>query len=148
MLRQAGLMLFAVCLAVPAVAQQAVTDADAISHCLCLRQDLDARSAKVSSTRQALDQGQADAARLTAEVERRRPQVQVSNDADIAAFTDLLRRSEDTRARINAEEVPAYNAAVGSYNQGLEAYNGQCAGKTFDASALERAKTNLVCPKP
>jgi hypothetical protein len=132
----------------PAAAQQVVTDSETISRCLCLHQEVDARSGTVSSTRQALDQGQADADRLAQEVARRRPQVQVSNDADIAAFTDLLHRSEDARAQINSQQLPAYNGAVAAYNRSLDVYNGQCAGKSFDAAALESARTNLVCPKP
>jgi hypothetical protein len=148
MLRRGALVLVAVCLAAPASAQQNIADADAISRCLCLQQDVDARSATVSASRQALDQAQAESSRLAAEVDRRRGQVQVNSDTDIAAFTDLLHRSEDATARVNAEQVPAYNASVAAYNRSLAVYGGECAGKSFDAAALDRAKANLVCPKP
>lgn len=147
MLCRGALVLVAACLAVPAAAQQTLTDADAIGRCLCQRQEVDLRATAVASARQALDQVQAESSRLAADVERRRPQVQVNNDTDIAAFTDLLRRSEDSTARINAEQLPAYNAAVAAYNRSLDVYGAECAGKSFDATTLERAKTNLVCPK-
>src|SRR5271156_4885864 len=129
MLRRGALVLVTACLALPAAAQQTLTDVDAIGRCLCQRQDVDARSTAVASARQALDQARADSARLAADVEHRRPQVQVKNDDDIAAFTDLLRRSEESAARINAEQLPAYNAAVAGYNRSLDIYGAACAGK-------------------
>ena len=148
MLRTTALVLLAVGIAVPAAAQQAISDPDTIGHCLCLHRDVDARSAAVDSTRQALDQAQANATSLSQEVVRQRAQVQVDKDTDIAAFTDLLRRSEAATAQVNAMQVPAYNNAVAAYNQSVAAYSDACAGRSFDAAALARVQAGLSCPRP
>ena len=146
--RTTALVLVAACIAAPAAAQQAVSDPETIGHCLCLHQEVDARSATVARARQSLDQAQANATNLSQDVTRRPAQVQVDSNVDIAAFTDLLRRSEEATAQVNALQVPAYNNAVAAYNQSVAAYSGECAGKSFDAAALARAQAGLSCPKP
>jgi hypothetical protein len=148
MVRAYVVALAAACLAAPAVAQQPITDTETIARCLCLGQELSARSNGIAMGRQALDQAQADAARLNQEVQQRRPLVQVDKPGDVVGFTGLLYQSERAERRVTLELAPAYNGAVGVYNQRIETYSKQCAGKFFDTAATEQTKSKLVCPKP
>jgi hypothetical protein len=148
MIRRSAVLLTMALFAAPAVAQQATSDPTAIGRCLCLQQELDARASAVTGAKANLDQARGAADHLTQDVERQRSQVPANDAAAVAAFTDLLHRSEDAAARLNSAQIPAYNAAVSAYNRSTDAYTRECAGKSFDVAALDKAKTNLVCPKP
>jgi hypothetical protein len=79
-------------------------------------------------------------------VQTGRPQVNVNNPADVAAFKRLLEKRDDAAATFAGPAGKSYAEAVQRYNQALSDYiNSACAGKAFDPDQLAAAKQTLSC---
>jgi hypothetical protein len=126
---------------------QVVSDPNAIRACLCEEQFVLGLQDQLNTQRQALDAAQKNQATLTNQVETRRAQINVYDNAELDAFKQLLEQ-RDAAIAANATATQSYNAVAGRYNEAVAGYNGSCAGRTYDETVLRSVRTTLACPRP
>lgn len=129
----------------PAVAQ-VVSDPNAIRSCLCEEQFVMAQQDNVASRRAALDSSQKNQASLANQVATRRAQINVYDNAELDAFKQLLQQRDNAIAA-TAAATQSYNEAADRYNQSVAAYNGTCAGRSYDQNVLHQVQATLACPR-
>lgn len=126
---------------------QMVSDPNAIRACLCQEQFVLGLQDAVNSQRQSLEATQKNQATLTNQVDTRRAQINVYDNAELDAFKHLLEQ-RDASIAATAAATQSYDAAANRYNDAVAAYNGSCAGHTYDETVLRSVRTTLVCPRP
>lgn len=131
---------------IPARAQT-VTDPNAIRSCLCEEQFVLGLQDTVNGRRQTLDAAQKTQATLSNQVETRRAQINVYDNAELDAFKQLLEQ-RDASIAATAAATQSYDDAANRYNDAVAAYNGSCAGHSYDETVLRSVRTTLACPRP
>lgn len=126
---------------------QVVSDPTVIRSCLCEQQFVTSLQDNVSQRRQAIEESQRNQASLANQVETRRAQINVYNNAELDAFKTLLQQRDDAVAA-TAAATQSYDDAATRYNQAVAGYNGQCAGRNYDETVLKQAQATLTCPRP
>ena len=132
----------------PLGAQELVRDPGAIAACICSEQRVAALSDELAKSRSRYEERRNALAQLDAEVESRRPQVNVTSQSDIAAFKTLLARRDDAEAQFAGEVTKSYADSVQGYNAAVASYNGTCAGKALAPDVASQIRPTLSCPKP
>lgn len=132
----------------PVLAQAVVKDPAAIGVCLCEQQRLKTLLDALTERQQNYETSQKALASLNGELETRRAQMNVYNDAEVEAYKQLLTRRDQAAAALAGEATQSYNAAVTRYNQSFVDYNAGCAGKSFDQAVVNTVQATLSCPKP
>ena len=126
---------------------QMVSDPNAIRACLCEEQFVLGLQDTVNTHRQSLEATQKNQATLSNEVDTRRAQINVYDNAELDAFKHLLEQ-RDASIAATAAATQSYDAAANRYNDAVAAYNGSCAGHTYNETVLRAVRTTLVCPRP
>ena len=134
--------------AAPARAQAVVKDPGVIGFCLCAQQRLDAEGAAMRTRQQSYDTSRDALAAMDRDLADRRSKMDVYDNAAVEAYRQLLDKRDAAAASFANDVTPAYNASIARYNQSLGDYSGRCAGKSFDQTAYDTARTALSCPKP
>lgn len=125
---------------------QAISDPNAIRSCLCEEQFVLGLQDTVNTQRQSLESTQKSQATLSNQVDTRRAQINVYDNAELDAFKGLL-KERDASMAATAAATQSYDAAANKYNDAVAAYNGSCAGHTYDETVLRSVRTTLVCPR-
>jgi hypothetical protein len=123
----------------------ALTSPYDISLCLCLQRDIASRQTALTERRNTYDHlaGEIHDARVA--IARDRPHVDV-NDADaIARFKQRLDELDAMTAEQDSVMLPAYQAAVTTYNQRVAQYTERCSGRALEAGPTAEVQSNLVC---
>jgi len=133
--------------AAPASAQL-VSDPNAIRTCLCEQQFVLDLQDGVGTKRQALESSQRSQAALVNQVDTRRAQINVYDNAELDAFKQLLQQ-RDAAIAATANATKTYDDAAERYNQAVAAYNASCAGHSYDEAVLRQIQAApLACPRP
>ena len=113
--------------AAPALAQAPYPPGAA--DCLCLKAavdtanaDMGARNADLAAARGQLDQ-------IDQQLAAQRAQVDVNNPQAVAQFRQLLEQRDIAARRASGAALADSQAAAGRYNDAVNAYNAQCAGR-------------------
>lgn len=135
------------CGAIAPASAQVVSDPNMIRSCLCEQQFVMDLRDGVNSRRQALESSQRSQAGLANQVETRRAQINVYDNAEVDAFKQLL-QERDTAVAATAAATKTYDDAAERYNQAVAAYNASCAGHSYDETVLRQVQaTPLACPR-
>ncbi len=129
----------------PATAQ-VISDPNTIRSCLCEQQFVLDLQDGVAGKRQALESSQRTQASLANQVDTRRAQINVYDNAELDAFKQLLQQRDQSIAT-TADVAKTYDDAAGRYNQAVATYNATCAGHSYDENVLRQAKATLACPR-
>jgi len=132
----------------PARAQDVLADPTEIRACLCTQQAVTALADILHERQQAYESSQKRLAALNSELETRRAQINVYDDAQVQAYKQLLQQRDSAATAFAEEATPSYNAAVARYNEALGGYTVNCAGKSYDGTAYRSVQATLACPKP
>jgi hypothetical protein len=133
-----------------AVAQQGdhgavLTDPKEIAFCLCLEQSLAARAAEMRSLGSVYTEETQQLAAMNADIDRRRPLVDVQNQAQIEAFKTVLEQRDQALDKYQWSTLPKYQASVVRYNEKVDIMLKRCSDHPLDQAALDQAKQRLVC---
>jgi hypothetical protein len=125
-----------------AVAQQSdpdsvLTDPKAIAFCLCLEQSVAAKAADMRSLGAVYSDETRQLAAMNAELDRKRPLVDVQNQAQIDAFKVLLEQRDAALDKYQWSTLPKYQASVARYNEKVDLVLKRCSGHPLDQAALE-----------
>jgi hypothetical protein len=135
------------CGGIAPAAAQLVSDPNAIRSCLCEQQFVLDLQAGVGSKRQALESSQRSQASLANQVDTRRAQINVYDNAELDAFKQLLQQRDQSIAA-TADATKSYDDAAERYNQAVAGYNASCAGHSYDEAVLRQVQaTPLACPR-
>lgn len=135
------------CGGITPAAAQVVNDPNAIRSCLCEQQFVLALQDGVASRRQALESSQRSQASLANQVDTRRAQINVYDNAELNAFKQLLQQ-RDASIAATADATKTYDDAADRYNQSVAAYNANCAGHSYDEVVLRQVQAApLACPR-
>jgi len=129
----------------PATAQ-VISDPNTIRSCLCEQQFVLDLQDGVAGKRQALESSQRTRASLANQVDTRRAQINVYDNAELDAFKQLLQQRDQSIAA-TADVAKSYDDAADRYNQAVATYNATCAGHSYDENVLRQAKATLACPR-
>jgi peptidoglycan hydrolase CwlO-like protein len=136
------------CGGIAPAAAQVVSDPNAIRTCLCEQQFVLDLQDGVTSKRQGLESSQRSQASLVNQVETRRAQINVYNNAELDAFKQVLQQ-RDAAIAATADATKTYDDAAERYNQAVAAYNASCAGHSYDETVLRQVQAApLACPRP
>ena len=130
----------------PAIAQ-IVTDPTTVRTCLCEQQYVTVLQDNVATRRLALESSQRNQSSLANQVDTRRAQINVYDNAELDAFKKLLLQRDDAIAA-TATAAQSYDDAADRYNQAVAAYNATCAGRSYDETVLRQVQATLACPRP
>lgn len=141
-----------VAFATPGVAQYAPVqpaeaEVAAARNCLCLDQAVNERKFELDVRNGIFEKALADMQSTEAEVERRRPAVNVDDPNQVDAFRSLLARRDAARSHYQLTAVPDQQQAVAQYNAVVQQLNASCQGRSFSTYAWSAARQNLSCPK-
>jgi hypothetical protein len=126
---------------------QVVSDPNAIRTCLCEQQFVLDLQDGVTGKRQALESSQRSQASLVNQVDTRRAQINVYNNAELDAFKQLL-QERDAAIAATSTATQSYDDTAERYNQAVAAYNATCAGHSYDDTVLRQVKaTPFACPR-
>jgi uncharacterized protein YukE len=131
----------------PAGAQEVLHAPDAIRSCLCQEQAVSTLSDEVLQRNRAYEEQRKMVEDLDNKVRTQRPEVNVSNAADVDAFRQLLDQRDKAADTFAGDTTRNYSDAVGRYNQAVNSFNNGCAGKAYDPEVLAEVR-KLTCPKP
>ena len=123
-------------------------EAAAIRDCVCLHRALDALTADMNAKIQQLEQRRAEFARLNAELDRARAQVDVNDPAAVGRLKQLLERRDEAFKRANGPLVTEVRAAIDRNSAVVVDYNSRCANRAFDSELSRQVLANLVCAPP
>jgi restriction endonuclease len=126
---------------------QTVSDPNAIRSCLCEEQFVLGLQDSVNQHRQVLESSQKSQASLANQVDTKRAQINVYDNAEVDAFKQLLRKRDEAIAATEAA-TQNYDDTANRYNQSVASYNSHCAGRTYDENVLHRVQATLACPRP
>jgi len=140
-------LLGAVC-AEPIAAQTVIKDPATVRACLCAQQQVAALFGTVQQTRQDYENSQKTLADLNQQLETRRAQMDVYNDADVESYKQLLAQSDRAAVALADQATPSYNDALTRYNAALSDYTARCGGKSYDQAVYNSVETGLICAKP
>lgn len=129
-----------------AAEQPVMSDPAAISSCLCLERSVAIKSDEMKRLQTVYEQAAASLASQNAEIEARRPKVEVDNPFQVEAFRDRLIERDKANELFQTETTPDYQHSVAAYNQEVGAYTNSCSGRSFDATVLQSVKASLSCP--
>ena len=116
-----------------------------ISLCLCLQRDIAKRQATLNERRGAYDQLAGEIRDAQTAVARDRPRVDVNDPAAVARFKMRLDELDAMSARQAQVVLPAYQAAVGTYNQRVAQFTERCSGRVYDPGVTAQVRNNLIC---
>jgi hypothetical protein len=126
---------------------QVITDSNTIRSCLCEQQFVLDLQDSVAGRRQALESSQRKQTSLANQVDTRRAQINVYNNAELDAFKQLL-QERDAAIAATSTATQSYDDAAERYNQAVAAYNATCAGHSYDDTVLRQVKaTPFACPR-
>jgi hypothetical protein len=128
------------------VSAQVIGDPNTIRSCLCEQQFVLDLQDSVTGRRQALESSQRTQASLSNQVDTRRAQINVYNNAELDAFKQLLQQRDESIAA-TADVTKTYDEVAGRYNQAVATYNATCAGRSYDDTVLRQVKATLACPR-
>ena len=119
----------------------------AARNCICLEQAVTERKFELDVRNGIFEKARADLQGAEAEVEQRRPTVNVNDPNQVDAFRSLLARRDAARAQYERTAVPDQQQAVARYNASVAQLNASCQGRSFTTYAWEAARRDLVCPR-
>lgn len=128
-----------------AAQQAALTDPAAIATCLCQERVIAEQQREIGVRQTIYERTKAEVDRLMAEVERRRPLVNVDLPAEVTAFRELLDELDAAQDRMIRSALPDYQAAVAAYNESTARYTLSCA-TGYHPAVLDAVKARLSCP--
>lgn len=129
-----------------ASAQGVIADPRTIAACLCARQSVIDLKTEMARAQQTYDQDQAAVAKLDQQLAAARASVDVANQGQIDAVKAMNLQREQIYARTYDVDLPALQAAIGTYNGSAERYATQCADRNFDSAVMSQVRANLSCP--
>lgn len=135
------------CAATAPASAQVVSDPNAIRSCLCQQQFVTGLQDTVTARRQTLESGQRNEASLNNQVATRRAQINVYDSAELDAFKTLLQQRDAAQAA-TVTATQNYDDAATRYNQAIDGYNAQCAGRSYNDGVLHQVQATLACPRP
>ncbi len=84
-------------------------------------------------------------AAMNADIDRRRPLIDVQNQAQIEAFKTVLEQRDQALDKYQWSTLPKYQASVVRYNEKVDIMLKRCSDHPLDQTALDQAKQRLVC---
>lgn len=123
-----------------------LTDPKEIAFCLCLEQSVAAKAADMRSLGALYSDETRQLAAMNADIDRKRPLVDVQNQAQIDAFKVLLEQRDAALDKYQWSTLPKYQASVARYNEKVDMVLKRCSGHPLDQAALDQAKQKLSCP--
>lgn len=129
-------------------APPASPEAAEIASCLCLRRQLDALGAAMTTRRQAYDASKQRVGRLDAQMQSERATMDVNNPAAVAQFRQLLMQRDAEFRRSSGPLVTELTRAVQRYNGVTNNYNARCANRPWSPIVLSQVQATLSCPAP
>lgn len=141
-----GALLLALALAPQAGAQDVLSAPDAIRACLCRNQSVAALAASLNSERQTYTDKKKALDTLDQQASAAKQRLNLDNLADREALGRLLSARDAAQENFAATVTPQYNAVVQRYDAALSAYNGSCAGKSYNSATLASVQASLTCP--
>lgn len=121
---------------------------DEIAACLCEKDALDQLQANVDVQGGLLQERQQELTNLDAEIKRQAAGLSSSDAVGQKLLQDLIAQQMALRNLIQLQIRPAYNQQVNALKQSVDGYNTQCTTRPRYVLDVEKAKQNLICPKP
>lgn len=121
------------------------TDPVIVGNCLCLQAAYESAEAPMRTQRAVEEEIQAEIARLSARQAARRASIAVDQPEQIEQFRQEQAHLTQLQNRLNQEVWPAFRDSAARYNQAVEAYQRQCADRTYDAAQLELLRRSSPC---
>jgi hypothetical protein len=131
--------------AAPGDADSVLTDPKDIAACLCLEQSISARAAEMRSLGAVYNEETRQLADMNADIDRRRPLVNVQDQAQIDAFKVILEQRDQALDKYQWSTLPKYQASVARYNEKVDVMVKMCSGHPLDQVALDQVKQKLTC---
>jgi hypothetical protein len=129
-------------LAMPALAQGPYPPGAAV--CLCLKQGVDNANADMAAKNAALGDARAQLDQLDQQLGSARAQTNVDNPQAVAQFRQLLEQRDIAAKRAGGPALADAQATAARYNDAVNAYNAQCAGRPLPPPP----PGPLMCPTP
>jgi hypothetical protein len=114
-------------LAPPALAQAPYPPGGA--DCLCLKAAVDSANADMGARNADLTAARAQLDQIDQQLATMRAQVDVNNSQSVAQFRQVLGERDAVAKRAGGAALTDAQAAAGRYNDAVNAYNAQCAGR-------------------
>jgi hypothetical protein len=121
----AAACLFAVGAAPPALAQSA---SERVRECTCLKLGIEEGRREIDLQGAMIDERQAELDDLLRQIETLRPRINPEDLAAVESFKRLLERQQALRGFLQRELRPAQSARIGSFNEAVAFFNGNCIG--------------------
>lgn len=122
-----------------------LTDPKDIAACLCLEQSIATRAAEMRSLGAIYNDETRQLADMNADIDRKRPLVNVQDQAQIDAFKVILEQRDQALDKYQWSTLPKYQASVARYNEKVDVMVKTCSGHPLDQIALDQVKQKLVC---
>jgi hypothetical protein len=97
--------------------------------CLCLQQSVDATNVDMGAKSAALAAARAQLDQLDQQLGAARGQMNVDNPQSVAQFRQLLQQRDAAANTAGGATLSESQAATARYNNAVNAYNAQCAGR-------------------
>jgi hypothetical protein len=147
----AGVLTIVASLALPAAPARSQApppspEAAAITHCLCLRQSVDAANAERQAKEGKLAQTRGEMARLDAELAGQRSRVDVNNPESVSRYKQLLEQRDGLARMVTPAMLADVRQSVDRYNAMVNENNAQCANHPFNSALMSQIQATLSCP--
>jgi hypothetical protein len=119
-----------------------------IAGCLCLERSVSTLASEVAARNRIYEEKRRQFEQLDNEVNTRRPQVNVTDTAQVDAFRALLDRRNQAQAELTAQVTPETAATVDGYNRQVADFNARCANRAYNETVVASVRANLACPAP
>jgi hypothetical protein len=121
---------------------------DEIAACLCQKDVLDQQQSNVDVQNGLLQERQQELTNLDAEIKRQAAGLSSTDAVGQKLLQDLIAQQMALRNLIQLQIRPAYNQQINALKQTVNDYNAQCTTRARYVLDVEKAKQNLICPKP
>ncbi|HEX3860691.1 MAG TPA: hypothetical protein VHY35_03280 [Stellaceae bacterium] len=121
-------------------------EASEIAACLCLRAEVDHLHGDMSMRQASYGNTQSELARLDAQLQSQRANLDVNNPAAVAQFRQLLEQRDAVFRRSTGPLARDAAGVTARYNDRIAEYNARCANRPRNPDLLARVQATLTCP--
>jgi hypothetical protein len=121
---------------------------DEIAACLCQREVLDQQQSNAEVQGSLLQERQQELTNLDTQIKAHAARTPSNDQVGQQVLQDLIAQQIALRNLIQLQIRPAYTQQLGQLRATIETYNAQCTARPRYVLDVEKAKQNLVCPKP
>jgi hypothetical protein len=117
-----------------------------ITQCLCMEQGISTLSADMSAKTQALAAVRQRLADLDAQYAHAKADEDVNSASSVANVKAILAQRDAAYRQSLGPVITEADQATARYNAHVNAYNSECASRSFDSVMMAQIQAHLSCP--